>query len=59
MREKKIRLCLNSEEKAIVLDCLIDLRNRMIEEGKYTDCVDDMIIKIVQARVKRTRKKKK
>ena len=34
MREKKIRLCLNSEEKAILLDCLVDLKNRMIEEGK-------------------------
>lgn len=35
MREKKIRLCLNSEEKAILLDCLVDLKNRMIEEGKW------------------------
>ncbi|MEY8485143.1 hypothetical protein AALD74_25585 [Lachnospiraceae bacterium 48-21] len=36
MREKKIRLCLNSEEKAILLDCLVDLKNRMIEEGKLS-----------------------
>jgi hypothetical protein len=56
MREKKMRLSLNTEEKAIVMNSLIDLRNRMIEEGRYTDCVDDVILKVVQAPVKRVKK---
>ena len=55
MREKKMRLSLNTEEKAIVMNSLIDLRNRMIEEGRYTDCVDDVILKVVQAPVKRVK----
>lgn len=59
MREKKMRLILSIEEKAILMDILIENRNRMIKEGKYTDYVDDMILKIAQACVKRTRKKKK
>lgn len=56
MREKKMRLILSIEEKAILMDILVENRNRMIKEGKYTDYVDDMILKLANAPVKRVKK---
>lgn len=29
------------------------MKNRMIGEGRYTDCVDDVILKLINAPVKR------
>ncbi len=48
-KEKKVRLSLDSQEQSILLHSLIDMKNRMIAEGRYTDCVDDVILKLVTA----------
>ena len=53
--KKKMRLYLDSEEKSVVLKCLVDMKNRMIAEGRYTDCVDEVIIKLVKAPVKKVK----
>lgn len=53
MRKKKVRLCLDRQEKSLLLNCLVDMKNRMIGEGRYTDCVDDVILKLINAPVKR------
>lgn len=53
--KKKMRLYLDSEEKSVVLKCLVDMKNRMIAEGRYTDCVDEVIIKLVNAPVKKVK----
>lgn len=53
MRNKKMQLYLNSQERSVLLHCLVDMKNRMISEERYTDCVDDVIIKLVNAPVKR------
>ena len=48
-KEKKVRLSLDSQEQSILLHSLVDMKNRMIAEGRYTDCVDDVILKLVTA----------
>ena len=53
MFEKKIRICLNSEEIRILTRSLIDLRNDLIQQGRYTDAVDDVLIKVVNAPIKK------
>lgn len=53
MRNKKMQLYLNSQERSVLLHCLVDMKIRMISEGRYTDCVDDVIIKLINAPVKR------
>lgn len=53
--KKKMRLYLDSEERSVVLRCLVDMKNRMTAEGRYTDCVDDVIIKLVNAPVKKVK----
>ena len=45
MKEAKRVLVLEPDEYHILLRCLIHFRNSLIAEGKYTDAVDEMILK--------------
>ena len=53
MRTPKFHVYLTTEEKRLLLNALIDERNFLIATGKYTDALDDLIIKITKARQKR------
>ena len=52
MREQKYHVYLTPEEKRLLINALIYERNLLIANGKYTDAVDDLIIKITKARPK-------
>ena len=45
MKTKKYYLYLNEEELRIIIRSLVELRNSLIREGRYTDCVDELILK--------------
>ena len=47
MFTKKMRISITSDERNILAKSLIELRNSLIREGKYTDAVDDLIIKFI------------
>ncbi|MDE6232262.1 MAG: hypothetical protein K2M60_02790 [Lachnospiraceae bacterium] len=47
---KKQHLCLDYNEWRLIIPCLMGLRNSLIVEGRYTDCVDELIEKYVHAR---------
>ena len=53
MRTHKYHVYLKTEEKRLLIKALIDERNLLIANGRYTDAVDDLIIKITKARQKR------
>ncbi|MBR2806330.1 MAG: hypothetical protein IKE18_06065 [Oscillospiraceae bacterium] len=53
MRNSKYHVYLTSEEKRLLLKALFNERNLLIANGRYTDAVDDLIIKITKARQKR------
>ena len=46
MRTKNYYLSLNSEETSLILHSLIRMKNRLIQQGRYTDCVDELIAKV-------------
>lgn len=50
MKEEKYYLFLNNDEIKIVVWSLIMLRNNLLKQNRYTDCVDELIIKITQAK---------
>ena len=52
-KNKKRYLYLNCEETRVVLQSLIRLKNTLIQEGRYTDCIDELIMKIMAAPVKK------
>ena len=43
MRKRKYYLQLTNTEHRLILQCLIDYRNKLISQGKYTDGVDELI----------------
>ena len=45
MRKRKYYLCLTNAEHYLILQCLLEYRNELIFQGKYTDGVDELIIK--------------
>ena len=53
MRTQKYDVYLTAEEKRLLLNVLIDKRNLLMAAGKYTDAIDDLIVKITKARQKR------
>ena len=53
MRRMKYHIYLNSEERCLLISSLNDLRNRLIAEGKYTDLVDEVMIKAANATIKK------
>lgn len=55
MRELKFYLYFDEIEKTILLHSLVTLRNQLIEQGRYTDCVDELIIKITRSSVKKVK----
>ena len=50
MRTPKYHIYLTNEERSEVLKSLIDLKNSFIEQGRYTDVIDEIIIKLSCAR---------
>ena len=52
MRDK-YHIYLTAEERRAVINSLIDLRNNLISRGKYTDIIDELIIKFTKAKVKK------
>lgn len=42
-----------AEERRAVINSLIDLKNDLISRGKYTDVIDELIIKFTKAKVKK------
>lgn len=53
MREKLNHIYLDSPERKILLHSLVELKNQLIQQGRYTDCVDELIFKVANASVKR------
>ena len=52
---KKIRLTLNDHEYRIVINAINNMRNRLIQEGHYTDAIDELLLKVVNTPTKRIR----
>ena len=53
MKEKDYHIYLTEQERSQVIQSLIDLKNSLMVQGRYTDAVDDVPIKISTARKKR------
>lgn len=52
MKDPKYHIYLTDKERSEVLKSLIDLKNEMIVQGKYTDVLDEIIVKLYKARKK-------
>ena len=53
MKDKTTHLYVDSCERTLILHSLVELKNALIRQGRYTDPVDELIFKVVNAPVKR------
>ena len=53
MKQKDFHIYLTEQERTQVIGALIELKNSLMAQGRYTDAVDDILIKLTQARKKR------
>lgn len=51
--KQKHYFTLTTEEWRLMIECLNKLRNRLISEGRYTDAVDEVLIKVANAKIKK------
>ena len=55
MMEKKYHIALDDFERRIVVNCLNEMRNELISEGKDTEDMDTILLKVIDAKTKRFR----
>ena len=53
MRNLKYHVYLTPDERRTVLNSLIDLRNDLISQGRYTDIIDELLVKLTKAKAKK------
>lgn len=53
MKDKTNHLYLDSHERKLLIHSLVELKNQLIQQDRYTDCVDELIFKVANASAKR------
>ena len=51
--KQKYYLVLNDQEHRLIIESMNQLRNKLIADGKYTDAIDDVLLKIIGAKRKK------
>ena len=52
VEDKKLYLNLTERERNEIISSLINKKNKLIQQGKYTDAVDELICKLMKAKKK-------
>ena len=52
MKNLNYHLYLTDDEYSQVIHSLIELKNKLIQAGKYTDVVDDLLVRLISAKKK-------
>ena len=53
MKEKLFHVVLDDDEQSVLIRCLNDERNLLMQEGRNTDALDDLIVKVGLAKQRR------
>ena len=57
MRNPKYHLYLTHDERRTVINSLICLKNDLLSQDRYTDGVDELLVKLTKAKLKRIKLK--
>ncbi len=55
MFNKKIQMYISDNEKSILIAALIDMKNNLHAQGRYTDCVEEIILKIIEPKKRKVK----
>ncbi len=50
MKQMNYHIYLTEQERSQVIQTLIELKNNLTAQGRYTDAVDDVLVKLSKAR---------
>ena len=53
MRDKKYYIELDDFECRVVVNCMNEMSNSLIEDGKCTDALDGVLLKIIRSKQKK------
>ena len=53
MKEKKYYIALDAFERRVVENCVIEMLNKLIADGKYTDALDEVLLKVIHSKQKK------
>lgn len=53
MQNQKYYIAVDEYERRIIISSLNNLRNKLIAEGRYTDAVDELIVKFAKAPIQK------
>ena len=53
MKEKKYYIALDDFERRVVVNYMNEMRNSLIENGKCTDALDEVLVKIIRSKQKK------
>lgn len=55
MFNKKIQMYMSDSEQSILLAALIDMKNNLHAQGRYTDCVDEILLKVIEPKKRKVK----
>ena len=53
MKEKTFHVYVDSHDRSLLIQSLVELKNLLLQQGRYTDCVDELIFKVINAPLKK------
>ena len=53
MKDKKYYIALDDFERRVVVNSMNEMRNSLIENGKCTDMLDEVLLKIIRSKQKK------
>ncbi len=53
MKEKKFYIVLDDFERRVIVNCMNEMRNKLIADGKYTDALDEVLLKVIRSEQKK------
>jgi hypothetical protein len=53
MKEKKYYIALDDFERRVVVNCMNEMRYKLIADGKYTDAWDEVLLKVIHSKQKK------
>ena len=53
MKEKKYYIALDDFERRVVVNCMNEMRNKLIADGKYNEALDEVLLKVIRSKQKK------
>ncbi len=53
MKDKKYYIALDDFERRVVVNCMNEMHNKLISDGKKTDTLDEVLLKIIRSKQKK------